>query len=294
MNHEIKFWVDLIAGLLWLALLVYLTVKVPRWLKLSTGNGWLLRLVLLPLMLVGSFRFALWAFGPSEALRAQRAEERRLYCLDKFDTVYCPGEVEPPNPDHMRFVLQKLNGRWFIGPREYFNGFNAATFYWPSKTPMSGWPDPATGWPSGKAYPESDQDFSEKAIEIFLWSSPANKNPDFGMKYLQRMEAQGRVVSKETIKPGLQAWIVNDEHDPIARIRYVATDFVQKAPNGAYLSCQGTNPETHPETATCTTGDVLIPGISWDTRFSGKHAQDWPQIYSEIIRVLSLLKETQP
>ena len=42
-------------ALLWLGLTVYLTIKLPRWLGLKSSTGWLLRLVLVPLLLVGPF-----------------------------------------------------------------------------------------------------------------------------------------------------------------------------------------------------------------------------------------------
>lgn len=43
------------AGLLWLVLTVYLTIKLPRWLGLRSYAQWLLRMVLVPLLLVGPF-----------------------------------------------------------------------------------------------------------------------------------------------------------------------------------------------------------------------------------------------
>lgn len=42
-------------ALLWLGLTVYLTIKVPRWLGLKNHASWLLRLLLVPLLLVGPF-----------------------------------------------------------------------------------------------------------------------------------------------------------------------------------------------------------------------------------------------
>jgi hypothetical protein len=42
-------------AILWLALTVYLTIKTPRWFGLKNYASWLLRLVLVPLLLVGPF-----------------------------------------------------------------------------------------------------------------------------------------------------------------------------------------------------------------------------------------------
>jgi hypothetical protein len=284
-----NFWWYVMAGFVWLALLVYLTVMVPRWLRLKPSPKWLLRLLVLPLLLVGSFRFAMWAFGPSEALHAQRAEERRLACLD----TWCEGDVQPNNPDHMKYALLKLNGKLFLGPNEYFSSGSAGgsvLIIWWNHKPLSR-ADPMS--PELKAI-FKDGKGDQVDIQVFIHRSSGYKNPDFDMEYLQRMEAQGQVMSKTTVRPGLQAWRVNEGGYPITPTWYVATNFVKKAPNGAILYCQGSDLDKNPELSNCTTSDQWVPGISWDTRFSGKHAKDWPEIYPEIIRVLSLLKEIQP
>ena len=53
------------AALLWLLLVIYLTVTVPRWLGLQRSKAWLLRSLLLPLLLVGPFAdhlIGMWQF----------------------------------------------------------------------------------------------------------------------------------------------------------------------------------------------------------------------------------------
>jgi hypothetical protein len=42
-------------AILWLVLTVYLAIKIPGWLGLKNFTSWLLRLVLVPLLLVGPF-----------------------------------------------------------------------------------------------------------------------------------------------------------------------------------------------------------------------------------------------
>lgn len=54
------------------------------------------------------------ACGPTEQQKAQLAEQRRIECLDKL----CEG-YGPPKHDLLKEVSFKLNGQWFIGPREY-------------------------------------------------------------------------------------------------------------------------------------------------------------------------------
>lgn len=55
-------------ALLWLGLTVYLTVKVPGWLGLRHYASWLLRLLLVPLLLVGPFVDEIVGMGQFERL----------------------------------------------------------------------------------------------------------------------------------------------------------------------------------------------------------------------------------
>jgi hypothetical protein len=63
----------LVAGLLWLVLTIYLTIKVPRWLGLKGTASWLLRLLLIPLFLVGPFVDEIVGMGQFERLCEKQA-----------------------------------------------------------------------------------------------------------------------------------------------------------------------------------------------------------------------------
>lgn len=54
------------------------------------------------------------ACEPSKEKQAQLAEEKRVECLDKF----CEGDVVPRR-DFAKDGLLKLNGQWYLGPKEY-------------------------------------------------------------------------------------------------------------------------------------------------------------------------------
>ncbi len=218
---------------------------------------------------------SLSACGPSEKQKAEAAELKRIECLDKF----CYGDVDPMR-DYAKDALLKLNGQWFIGPKEYFSGQHGAVFYWPSKTPEIGLPD-------GKDYPEKGKPFKDVAIEIFLRHHDGVMHGPNRIDILKQAEAGGRLVNKKTIRPGLEQWRVKDEGELDPGIWYVATDYVAKEPNAAVVWCRATE-TTY---GICYSSSIFAPGIAWDMRFSAKHAQDWPEIFLETTRVLQLLKK---
>ena len=61
-------------GLLWLGFTVYLSIKVPRWLGLKNATSWLLRLLLVPLLLVGPFVDEIVGMGQFERLCTEQTE----------------------------------------------------------------------------------------------------------------------------------------------------------------------------------------------------------------------------
>lgn len=221
---------------------------------------------------------ALAGCEPTAEQKAHFAERRRLECLQQ----YCPGDVLPTY-NTMTHEAIKLNGQWFIGPKEYFSsGTNGGAFYWPSKTPVS---------PKVQDFPEKAAATSGHAndvtIEIFLRSHNGFvRSPSF-YKALQIAETHGQVITKTVLRPGLVLWRVKEDDG------YVATWFTAdelRDSNGEppILFCRR---EDEPKSGVCTTGFIWVPGIAADLRFRAKHAQDWPEVYQEVIRVLNLLKK---
>jgi hypothetical protein len=216
----------------------------------------------------------LTACGPSEQQKAAFAERVRIECMDKV----CEGDA-PPKVDPQEFVL-KLNGQYFVAPRRYVQGLSGIAFYWPSKTPL-------TGSLEGLAYPERGEKFADVAIEIFLRSHDGVMHGPNRYDRLLQAQAEGRLISKETPRAGLEIWHTREIDGLGPGLWYVASEYVAADPNGTVLSCRGSNLKF----ATCVTGFKWRPGIAADMRFRAKHSVDWPEIYQEAIRVLQQLRK---
>ena len=219
---------------------------------------------------------ALVGCGPSEQQKARSAEEKRIDCLDKP----CAGDKVPSLEQPLEQALMKLNGEYFIAPRAYTKGLAGLAFYWPSRTPITGRPD-------RQPFPELGQEYSDVAIEIFL--SHHDGRPHGLPRYERLLQAQreGRLISKEAIRPGLERWRTQEKDSSTPDLWYVATAYVETDPQGAVLSCR----DADPAYARCSSGFVWRPGISGNTRFRARHAVDWPEIYVEVQRVMRLLKK---
>jgi hypothetical protein len=241
--------------------------------KLQLRHLWIA--VVLPLVVT--------ACGPSEKEKAQRAEQRRIDCLDKI----CQGETSPRNPSLSETAL-KINGNWYFAPKEYF-GINTAVFYWPSRAP---------GFRGGD-YPEKGQPFYDAAIEIFLtgrhrWPTPNVEKPWESKSWQQRFEelqSQGLSMKRTQATPELDIVRFYEANGKLHRYTYYVAK-TQKRIRGEgppVLSCYVTDPPRSDDF--CTSGEFWQPDVHADFRFSARHANDWPAIHEEIIRVLNLLKK---
>lgn len=232
---------------------------------------------LLPRTLALATCLTLMACGPSEQKRAELAEKRRIECLDTF----CEGDVEPLR-DKVREVALKINGQWYVGPRAYFSGGAGAVFYWPSKTPEIGRPD-------GQPYPEKGKPFYDVAIEVFLRSNNIPPEPR-GYKLIELAEANGWIADRRQIKPGLEAIRMKHVQGPdgyyIDHLTYyVATDLKGSDGLPPVAGCNHDQPGNGGGA-----GFMWQPGIWAGVRMNQKHCADWPEIYSEVTRVLQLLR----
>lgn len=215
------------------------------------------------------------ACGPTEQQKAKLAEKKQIECLDKF----CQGDVEPEH-DRLREEAIKLNGQWFVGPKEYFSsGSNGAVFYWPSRSP---------GFRGGD-YPERGKSFYDFAIEIFLRSNNIPAEP-YGYQFIRLAESNGWIASRRTIRRGLDK--VEMKHVIGPRGYYV--DHVTY-----YVATELTGSDGLPPVATCSHEDprngggggfMWKSGIWAGIRMNQKYCSDWPEIYREVSRVLQLLK----
>lgn len=213
-----------------------------------------------------------------EQLKAKRVEDRRVECLDKV----CEGDVEPKR-DPLKEEAIKLNGQWYIGPKEYFSsGINGAAFYWPSKTPS------ASG---GRNFPERSLANSSQgnlvSIVIFLRSTDLPDAGQSSYRNLLMAEQEGRLASKDTLRPGLEAWRVRRQNGELDRVLYVAKHLKGADGEPPVLSCAMGDHQYD----TCSMGFIWKNDIFVGLRFHSKHGPDWPEIYTEVIRVLQLLKK---
>jgi hypothetical protein len=160
-------------------------------------------------------------------------------------------------------------------------------FLWPSKTP-AGAADRKQRAPEFRASePGQNSNFYDVGIEVFLRSRrnlgpiPEDYDP------VKKAEAEGRVLSKKTLRKGLEVWEIAD---PIYRQRvswYFATDVMKPDGKPATLFCEPPSPKHQ----RCTTGFFWEPDIAVDMRVPARHAEDWPEIIQEAFRVLQLLRK---
>lgn len=219
------------------------------------------------------------ACGPTELQKARQGEDRRIECLDKI----CQGDAVP-NYDLLNEVALKLNGQWYIGPKEYFSsGINGASFEWWDHKPLSRNmkrpPEVKALALAGKGY--------DISIEIFLRHHDGVMHGLSRYDRLRQAEEEGRLISKTTVKPGLEFWRTRETDGLGPGVWYVAINHVNQAPDAAVLSCR----ESDPQSDRCVTGFVWQSGIASDLRFQAKHSIDWLEIYQETVRILQLLKK---
>lgn len=228
--------------------------------------------------------------SPNEQKRAELAELKRIECLEKV----CPGDVEPKR-DYTKDALLKLNGEWFIGPQVYFtSGRNGAVFYWPAKAP---------GFAPGEFLEGiKGRDFSDVAIEIFLtgrqrWPDPKAIAPWENSSWERRFDElrkEGFRIERLQLRPSLERVRFFDAQGKQYRHEYfLATQ--QKLPLSRN-SLPGIACDPYPDASSgakpgCTGGIFWQEDVYADFRLHAKHASDWPEIYQEINRVLSLLKK---
>ncbi|WP_263556517.1 hypothetical protein [Paucibacter sp. B2R-40] len=210
----------------------------------------------------------LFGCGPFEQ---QKAEQRRIDCLNKP----CEGDVVPKVSAGNEAM--KVGGRYFSVPKAYRDGFTGVNFYWPSKTPNTGPPT------EGGAFPEKGQRFYEAAIELFFVDEPA---PIELSDMIAMAEKKGRPVTLVSQSTNLDVVTVQLREQPTE----LSTIYIAKCasyPSGkpAAMGCTHARKDDR-----CSAYFAWGQGMHISVRFNQGHAQDWPQIYAEIERVLALVK----
>lgn len=221
------------------------------------------------------------ACGPSDQERLHYAERQRTHCL----MFLCDGDVVPIH-NNMTEEALKLNGQWFIGPKEYFStGINGASFEWWDHKPRSS---------SMKRAPEAQAlavaGKSDFGITINLRGDHIPPEPH-GYALIELAQKNGWIASRTQLRPGLDAiqmkHVIGPNGYSIDHVTY-------------YVATQLKGLDGLPPVATCAhsrpdygggTGFMWRPDIWAGTSMNQKHCVDWPEIYIETIRILQLLKK---
>lgn len=167
---------------------------------------------------------ALTACDPFAKEKAEHAERTRIECLDKI----CYGDVAPKF-DHLNEALLKLNGQWYLGPKEYFSTGNPVSgFEWWEHKPISRGmkrpPEMQALAVDGKGY-----DFS---IEIFLtgrqsWPTPNVEKPWEARGWeaqFEKLQRDGFKISRQQVRPDLEVvTFVKADGTPYNTTFYIAT-----------------------------------------------------------------------
>lgn len=255
-----------------------------------------LNLLVLRFLVSGCGVLALTACDPFEQQRVEQAEKTRVECLDRR----CLGDVEPSR-DIKTQVVFKRSGRWFVMPREYGDpNFGEIAFFWPSKTALRD-PDIVRKTPELiQNSPTVSGNYSKVAIQIYLTGKERWPHSNASEPWSQTLEqwlaikrAEGKYIEQTTIHLGLDEYrSFVTQGGKLSAIYYAATQQRKLRGDGPpVLSCE---PEPLHPNSWCAGGVFWQPDVYADFRFNAVHAKDWPEIYQEIIRVLNLLKETQP
>ena len=184
----------------------------------------------------------------------------------------------------------KVNGQWYVGPKEYGVGpERQMAFFWPSRTPARGEAAASEVAKRPGANPYG------QLVEIFFRSEDklidANPQTPRTNALIPLAEANGWISERTTLRKGLDRITMKPVETPWGtRIDHV-TYFVATELRGA---------DGLPPVATCSkpdSGDGGGFGISWKqgvvvgTRMSQYHCSDFPEVYIEAVRVLNQLKK---
>lgn len=217
------------------------------------------------------------ACGPSEQRKAELAEMKHVRCMDKL----CEGDIAPKHAPNE--VALKVNGQWFIGPSKYFSSANnGASFEWWEHKPL----DPGLARPAEAQAGAVNGDGYDISVEIFLRSDRGLMKGPSRFDLLQQAEADGRLLGKTTLRPGLEMWRTVETDGRGPGLWYIATEHVHGDRDGALLSYR----ESNPKFDRCVTAFHWGPGVVADMRFRARHGADWPEIYFEAMRILQQLK----
>lgn len=213
----------------------------------------------------------------SHSNRIQEEARNRILCKDE---VNC-GNLQKPNFDSKRHRLFKWNDHWFLIPSEY--KYNSGIgFYWPTRRPA------ATNKPEG----------APTDSLVYLLPRSYDIPPDLrGYRIIEQAKIEGRVLEYMNLRPDLDRIRYNYKNPATGHVSrslvitaYVATD--RTTPEGLppVLNCErGT---TNRNSAGAGGGFVWREGIYVEIIVrSGDVCEHWPDLYDEIVNILSQVKQ---
>jgi len=243
---------------------------IPRrfWIKLLFG-------------LVAAAIFCGLRFGA--AMQAQRTTKvSGDDCRDRI----CVSDAVPKNDDPVNDAILKIGGRWYVGPREYFSSVDSAASFdlWNHK-PLR----PSEKRPSEAQALAVGGRGDEFAVEIFLHSYTGPAQPAFD--FIKLAERNGWILHREMLRPGLEKirmrHVIGPSGSAIDQSTYfVATELREPSGQPPVAICNLDNPKNSGGTGFFWKSDIWV-----ETRWNQRLCADFPEIFSEATRVLSLLKE---
>jgi hypothetical protein len=212
---------------------------------------------------------------PNAEQQARIDEQRREHMLNTIQ------ETDVlPKIDYKTQTVLKRGGKFFIAPKEYFRQGNMHGFFWPSKSPKFG---------KDEDHPEREAVKAGKidAVEVAFYIE--SQRPSIDVSAIIAQQLLDRRIKTEKIRTGLERGeVALDPTRPNSTdLFYIATKLRTHNDSGppaiaCYLRENG---------GTASTTFEWKSGLTVSVRMAATHCKDWPEIYTEIIRVLNLVKE---
>lgn len=229
------------------------------------------------LLTLGMFMLATLLVGckPSTEQAARIDEQRREHVLNTIQE----NEVLP-KIDPTKETVLKRGGKYFIAPKEYFRQGNMHGFFWPSKAPKFG---------GNEDYPEREAVRAGKisTVEIAFYIEARTQKIDVSA-LIEKQLSSGRIKT-EKFRPGLERADISLDPDQPNRTDQFYIASALRTPNSSGPPAVACFPRENNGTASASF--EWKPGFVVTVRMDAVHCKDWPEIYTEIIRVLNLVRE---
>lgn len=212
---------------------------------------------------------------PSPEQQARVDEQRREHVLNTIQET----DVLPKIDTTTQTVL-KRGGKFFIAPKEYFGQGGMHGFYWPSKTPK---------YVSHENYPERAAIKAGKIDSVVIaFQIESRQIPNDTSAYLAEAIANKKLIERRSIREGLDRLVLQTPSTQYpTEVLYEATKFrLNHADRSPVIGCNDGSSLNAAGTSFPWKDQLYIY-----VRFNSAHCKDWPEIYTEIIRVLNLVKE---